>query len=314
MFQGRAYSNRIRCIFSAMPGALVKFVGKKERGGYSGAEFCSCGVEPLLVDARVSIHDRIITATIVNRCTRDDQVRELVLKFECDWSRSYAPFAEVTSDRIGRMHEFYDRVLFGPNSNRFVDQRASNMDLDPMLVIKDRVLAWMRAIDGEGPESPNPFGPAGEVPIEYATILVWRATWRHVFTFPWDVSHLLHQHTTVELREGQKMLKVGDSVTTSSGVSALYNRDSGIEIACVLTYVRDGKPVLDVIYHFMVLGQRLPENDCFEEGKSVSWMMELRTEADVQALLAKPWFRPVIERHGFHVGQSLLVELRREVK
>lgn len=310
---GKAYPNPVRRILSARPGATLKLIKAPGSSECRGAELYSGNrQDALLLDARISFDGRIITASIVNRCTRDEKTRGLVLKFVHDASRPFAPFVEVMHDRIDRMHEFYDRVLFGPVSNRTIDgARASHMDHDPINVAKDRVMAWLKAIDGEGLESPNPLGPNEEVPIEYSTILVWPASWRHFFTFPWDVSRLLHQHTTVELREGQTMLRAGDSVTLGTKVRALYNRDSGIEIGCVLTYVRDGQPVLDVIYHFMVLGQRLPDAECFEEENPTTWELELRTEADIQALLAKPWYHPVDNQSSIQVGKTLVFELQR---
>ncbi|KAH6996916.1 acyl transferase domain-containing protein [Ilyonectria destructans] len=308
---GRAYENPIRKIFAAMPGVMVRFLGKKGRG-YSAAEFYADAAQPLLVDARVSIEGNTITAVLVSRCTRDTKPLEYTFNFKYDESHTHAPIIEMTDDRTSRIVEFYRSHIFG-TSGEPVAPRSLVITHPPLLIEKEEFISWQRAVDGHGLDVLDHMGPAGEVPIEYTAIQVMYVNWRHLFTMDWDVSKLLHQYTMVRMREGQRMLSIGDELYPVSRVTALRNRDSGIEVRLHMIVERRGVPAIDLIYRFMLLGQRVPDSECFEHGDPATWEVNLRTEAGVQALLAKPWLRPSLDSEAFAVGKALRFEIRRDM-
>jgi (acyl-carrier-protein) S-malonyltransferase len=172
----------------------------------------------------------------------------------------------------------------------------------------------MRAVDGQELDAADPLGPNGEVPIEYATILTLMDQWRHLFTWDWDISKLLHQRTMVEMRDGHRMLAVGDEVRVTTQIRALHNRDSGIEVVFDVRYEREGARIMDCIQQIMMLGQRAAESDCSDSGEPTTWVLPLRSESDVQAIQAKPWFSLIDGNESLNVGQTLIFEIKRETR
>ncbi|PNY26529.1 fatty acid synthase [Tolypocladium capitatum] len=309
---GRAYENPVRRIFAARPGAVVRFPRRGDGVLAAEAELYGGSGQSAPVEATVSVDGDSINVVVFARCTRDAKVKELALRFEYDGSRPYAPLVQVTHDGTRRMCDFYQGVLLGDGGHA-LESRLHVMRHAPLAATREHVLAWMKAVDGQGLDAPQHIGPAGELPIEFITICVMSATWRHLLTWEWDLSRMLHRHTKVHMRPGRRMLSVGDRVTLTSRFGSLYNRDSGIEVGVEFTYERDGEVFADLTYAFMVLGQRVPESDCFERGVPATWAMPLRSEADVQAVLAKPWFRPVPGADPPRPGQTMVFELRRDV-
>ncbi|OQD96227.1 hypothetical protein PENVUL_c094G04583 [Penicillium vulpinum] len=307
----RAYENPVRRIFSARPGTLVRLL-EKTKDGYNGAEICDRTTG--LVDARLSSNGSTITAVILNRCSLGGHLRELSLQFVYDPSCSYAPIVEITEGRTQRILDFYHGVLFGPIMIRSKSVRPRFMQHSSLSVSKDHVLAWMRAVDGQELKTADPLGPNGEVPIEYATILTLMDQWRHLFTWDWDISRLLHQRTMVKMRDGHRMLSVGDEVKVTTQIRALHNRESGIEAVFDVRYEREGVIFMDCVQQIMMLGQRAAESDCYDSGEPTTWMLPLRSESDVQAILARPWFSLVAGQESLHVGQNLIFEIQRETR
>ncbi|KAJ5506175.1 Acyl transferase/acyl hydrolase/lysophospholipase [Penicillium expansum] len=308
---GQSYENPVRRIFSARPGILVRLL-EKAKDGYCGAEICDRATG--LVDARVSINGSTITAAILVRCSLGGHLRELSFQFLYDPSCSYAPIVEITEGRTQRILDFYHSVLFGPTMIRSKEVKPHFMQHSSLTVSKSHVLAWMRAVDGRELDAADPLGPNGEVPIEYATILTLMDQWRHLFTWDWDISKLLHQRTMVEMREGHRMLAVGDEVRVTTQIRALHNRDSGIEVVFDVKYEREGARIMDCIQQIMMLGQRAAESDCSDSGEPTTWILPLRSESDVQAIQAKPWFSFIDGNESLNVGQTLIFEIKRETR
>lgn len=312
---GRAYENPARLIFKAQQGAVVRFSGQTS-DGFSTAEMYVDGGQgneggP---DAKVSIDGTTITVLVFNPYTSDGKINEFVLKFEYDVSRPYAPITEEREGQGDRLTDFLGRVFFGPAglAGGRLPPTKSQIAVE---VTKDRLLEWMTATDGQGLDiqSPNHIGAAGEVPIEYSTILVMTLIWQLLLVRDWDVAKLLHRRTTISVKDGQRTIAIGDKFIVEWGLVGLHNTDSGIDAEFHMTFFRNGEEAIGLIYLFSVLNERVPDSQCFGTLGQSTWTLPLATEADVQVLLNKPWFKPTVSKETFQSGQTLELELVREL-
>lgn len=312
---GRAYENPARLIFKAQPGAIVRFSGKTI-DGYSTAEMYVGGGQgnASVADAKVSIDDTTITISVFNPYTLDGQINEFQLKFEYDISCPYSPVLEESKGQGDRLTDFLGRVLFG-SAGLPGGRLPPSVSQITVEVTRDRVLEWMTATSGEGLDiqSPNHLGVAGEVPIEYSTILVMTLMWQLLLVRDWDVSKLLHRRTTISVKEGQRTLAIGDKLNVEWGLVGLHNTDSGVNAEFRMTFFRNGEEAMGLVYLFSVLNERMPDSQCFGTLGHSTWILPLVTEADVQVLLSKPWFKPVVSTGAFRCGQTLELELAREL-
>ncbi|KAJ0122092.1 fatty acid synthase [Diaporthe amygdali] len=312
---GRAYENPARLVFKAQPGALVRFSGQT-KDGYSTAEMYvgqGQGKEGF-ADARVSIDGNNITILVFNPYTADGQINQFELKFDYDISRPHSPISEEREGQGDRLTDFLGRVFFGPGGLA-AGRLPPTMSQIAVEVTKERVLEWMTATDGVGLDiqSPNHIGAAGEVPIEYSTILVMTLIWQLLLVRDWDVAKLLHRRTTISVKDGQRTLAIGDKLTVEWGLVGLHNTDSGIDAEFHMTFFRGGEEAIGLIYLFSVLNERVPDSQCFGTLGHSTWTLPLATEADVQVLLNKSWFRPIVPEETFQSGQTLELELDREL-
>ncbi|KKY33263.1 putative fatty acid synthase [Diaporthe ampelina] len=312
---GRAYENPARLIFKAQPGALVRFFGKTS-DGFSTAEMYVGGGQGKegAADAKVSIDGTTITILVFNPYTSDGQINEFVLKFQYDVSRPYAPITEEREGQGDRLTDFLGRVFFGP-AGLAGGRLPPTMSQISVEVTKDRVLEWMTATDGQGLDiqSPNHLGASGEVPIEYSTILVMTLIWQLLLVRDWDVAKLLHRRTTISVKEGRRTIAIGDKFNVEWGLVGLHNTDSGIDAEFHMTFFRNGEEAIGLIYLFSVLNERVTDSQCFGTLGHSTWTLPLATEADVQVLLNKPWFKPTVSKETFQCGQTLELELVREL-
>lgn len=312
---GRAYENPARLIFKAQPGALVRFSGQTS-DGFSTAEMYVGGGQGKegTADARVSIDGTVIAVLVFNPYTSDGKINEFVLKFDYDVSRPYAPITEEREGQGDRLTDFLGRVFFGP-AGLAGGRLPPTMSQIAVEVTKDRVLEWMTATDGQGLDiqSPKHLGTGGEVPIEYSTILVMTLIWQLLLVRDWDVAKLLHRRTTISVKDGQRTIAIGDKFNVEWGLVGLHNTDSGIDAEFHMTFFRNGEEAIGLIYLFSVLNERVPDSQCFGTLGHSTWTLPLPTDADVQVLLNKPWFKPVVSKESFHSGQTLELELVREL-
>lgn len=312
---GRAYENPARLIFKAQPGALVRFSGQTS-DGYSTAEIYVGGAQGKEggADARVSIDGTDITILIFNPYTADGQMTEFELKFKYDISRPYSPVLEEQEGQSDRLTDFLRRVFFGP-AGLAGGRSPPNKSQISLEVTKDHVLEWMTATDGQGLDiqSPNHLGTAGEVPIEYSTILIMTLSWQVLLSRDWDIAKLLHRRTIISVKEGQRTLAIGDKLNVEWGLVGLHNTDSGIEAEFHTTFFRNGKEAMNLVYFFYVLNGQVPESQCFGNLGHSTWTLPLATDTDVQVLLNKSWFHPTVSKDTFQSGQTLELDLVREL-
>lgn len=312
---GRAYENPARLIFKALPGALVRFSGKTS-DGFSTAEMYVGGGQGTEgnSDAKVSINDTTITVLVFNPFTANGKISEFVLKFNYDTSRPYAQISEEREGQGDRLTDFLGRVFFGPGGLA-AGRLPPTQSQIAVEITKNRLLEWMTATDGQGLDiqSPNHIGANGEVPIEYSTILVMTLIWQLLLVRDWDVAKLLHRRTMISVKDGQRTLAIGDKFNVTWGLVGLHNTDSGIDAEFHMTFFRNGEEAIGLIYLFSVLNERVPESQCFGTLGQSTWTLPLATEADVQVLLNKSWFKPAVSKETFHSGQTLELELVREL-
>lgn len=312
---GRAYENPARLIFKAQPGALVRFSGPTS-GGYSTAEmYVGDGQgKDDVADAKVWIEGTTITILVPNPYTADSQISEFQLKFAYDMSRPHLPIVEEAEGQGDRLTDFLGRVFFGPAglAGGRLPPTVSHIEVE---VTKERVLEWMTATDGQGLDiqTPNHLGADGEVPIEYSTILVMTLIWQLLLVRDWDVAKLLHRRTTISVKEGQRTLAIGDKFNVEWGLVGLHNTDSGIDAEFHMTFFRNGEEAIGLIYLFSVLNERVPDSQCFGNLGHSTWTLPLASEADIEVLLSKPWFQPVVSKDAFQSVSSLEFDLVREL-
>jgi fatty acid synthase subunit beta len=310
----RAYENPTRLIFKAQPGVLVRFSGQTT-DGFSTAEMYVGGGQGKdgSADVKLSIDDTTITVLVFNPYTADGNISEFVLKFTYDISHPYAPISEQQEGQRDRLTDFLKRVFFGPDP-RAADVPPTTTKLE-FEVTKDLVLEWMTATDGQGLDiqSPNHLGANGEVPIEYSTILGMTLSWQLLLAGNWDVSRLLHRRTIISVKEGQRTLAIGDKLNVEWGLVGRHNTESGVDAEFRMTFFRNGEEAIGLVYLFSVLNERFTDEECFGTLGSSTWTLPLATEADIQILLSKSWFKPSVAKETFQCGQELEIELVREL-
>ncbi|KAI1746872.1 acyl transferase domain-containing protein [Xylaria castorea] len=252
----RAYENLIRRLFAARPGVLVRVSNKNVNGGYARAEICDN-----IDNARIWINVSTITVTINSCYTVDKMQQEYVLKFAYNEFCPYAPLFKITLGRQDRVRNFYWLTLFGGLKKPEVS--------NPIHIIH-----------------PLP------VPLEFASILAIEVTWHHLLRWGLDVSKLLYRHTAATLREGQKMLSVGDSVTMRSQMTSYFNGKSSPEASFRTTVTRNGTDFIDMV----------ADSQCFRATDPTRLLLHLDGVADTQMLRVRPWFRPVA---GIRTGEDV---------
>lgn len=312
---GRAYENPARLIFKAQPGVLMRFSGQTS-DGFSITEMYVNGGQGKegSADAKVSIDGTAITILIFNPYTSDGNTNEFVLKFDYDTSRPYAPITEEQEGQGDRLTDFLGRVFFGPSglAGGRLPPAKSRIAVE---CTKDGVLEWMTATDGQGLDiqSPNHLGPGGEVPIEYSTIMVMTLNWQLLLARDWDVAKLLHVRTTISVKDGQRGIAIGDKFDVEWGLVGFHNTDSGVDAEFHMTFFRDGEEAVHLIYLASVFHEHAKDSQCFGNLGQSAWSLPLATDADVQVLLNKPWFKPTVSTETFQSGQTLEFELIREL-
>lgn len=312
---GRAYENPARLIFKAQPGALVRFSGQTS-DGYSTAEIYVVdkqGKEDI-AEAKISIEGTEIKILVPNPYTSDSQISEFLLKFEYDTSSPYLPILKESQGQGDRLTDFLGRVFFGPAglAGGRLPPTLSHIEVE---VTKDGVLEWMTATDGQGVDiqTLNHLGVDGEVPIEYSTLLIMTLTWQLLLVRGWDLAKLLHRRTTISVKEGQRTLAIGDKFNVEWALVGVHNTDSGIDAEFHMTFFRNGQEAIGLVYLFSILNERVPDSECFGNLGHNTWALPLATEADVEVLLSKAWFHPVVSKDCFQSIQSVELDLVREL-
>lgn len=299
---GRATPNPIGNLFAAYPGATVDFSSPIQSQGASVARY-RCGT----ANARLTVAGNDIALEIRSDCTQDRQPAAYTLHFNYD--EGLSSIVPVGEGSLTRLHDFYTRCLFGRNSVKSL--RTNPMDRGSVVVSRNEVDAWLRAVIGGDSPSADGHSLSTAVPIEYGTIM-GSLSWGQVFKLPWDVSKLLHMHTAVRVGERQAPLQIGDQVAMHIEKTSVRQRDSGVEAHFHMTFHRNSELMMDLDYSFVVLNQEVPASQCFETEQESQWTMVLRTDIDKQALLCKSWIHPVCSS-DIPTGQKLRWNLRREV-
>ncbi|KAL3469429.1 acyl transferase domain-containing protein [Aspergillus californicus] len=234
----------------------------------------------------------------------------LRLFYQFDGTRTTFGLSEVMNRRNERIRSFYSSLWFGTDGDSKEAIEATFHG--PQMTLTQDMLDSLAVTVGSAFPDYRRITPDTDIlPISVGVVIAWE-----VISRPLTLSHidgdllrLVHRSNTFEYRRGAAPLRLGETVSSSSSVQAIYE-DSGSKVVVVEAHIlRAGEPVLTVTSTFLF---RCSSNQkCtpgFRRVKERQWSYYVASEFEENILCSREWF--CLGDPGLSlVGKSIIFEL-----
>lgn len=245
-----------------------------------------------VIKARLQEKDKILVECIFNNTLIHDQ-STLKLVFSYHPEERFAPIREVLDGRLDEVTRFYRRIWFGDEQLDLDAPLTQQFTGEELTITREAVIDFVRAIGDDREAYVNHPDKTLFAPLDFGIVVAWKALLKPIFlrTIGGNILNLVHLSNKFELVSGASPLKAGDTVTTSSRLTAVRIQDAGKVVEVHAVIARDEVPVMEVTSQFMYRGRYTDFETTFERKVEKPMRVHLKSEKDVQILKSKSWFR-----------------------
>ncbi|KAI1081992.1 fatty acid synthase beta subunit [Whalleya microplaca] len=263
------------------------------------------------------ITDNVIPMHLLEHRTVLDKPVALPLIFTYHPEAGYAPIREDMTSRNERIKDFYYNIWFG---NRHVDHSETvlstgRFDGGTASVSSAMIREFARAVDNHAEAYIDRSGRDVLAPMDFAIVIGWKALLKPLlYAIDGDLLKLVHLSNRFRMVPGAALFRKGDSLSTSSEITAVVNRDSGQMVEVCGTITRDdGRPMMQVTSQFFYRGSYANFDKTFQRKVEERFRVLLKTAKDVAILKAKKWFK--LEKSDTELlGNSIVFKLQTSTK
>ncbi len=219
-------------------------------------------------------------------------VHELVYYYNDSSGQGYAPIHEVMAGRAQRIKDFYRGLMFeGELSGLGIETPFTNT----YTVTDADIRQMFRAVNNDPKASPQK-GADGRLraPLNVGIKVIWESFFKTLFPeeIDADIFKLLHQSAGLEMLTSDTYFYSGDSFDVSIAINEIENTVGGKRIRVSGTVTRNGEPVAKTAQEVFIRGNYSREELSLYRRETVTETVKLESEADVQTLLKRSWFKP----------------------
>ncbi|KFY15817.1 hypothetical protein V492_01746 [Pseudogymnoascus sp. VKM F-4246] len=205
----------------------------------------------------------------------------------------YGPIREISNGLLDEVSEFYRSVWFGDQQLNFDAQLTQEFSGESMTITREAISSFLQAT---GSSCETYLGHASQelpAPVDFGIVIAWKALLKPIFLrqIGGNILKLVHLSNKFKYVNGAYSLRAGDTVATSSRITAVRIQDAGkmVEVLAVIT--KDGSPVMEVVTQFLYRGKYTDFETTFERKVEVPMQVHLSSQKDVEILKSKPWFQ-----------------------
>ncbi|TAQ84673.1 hypothetical protein B7494_g7011 [Chlorociboria aeruginascens] len=296
IFQGQyRRPNPVRKAMAPRHGHAIS-VRYSERGKISSISMNSPKTElrPSRTLLEMSCSDESQVSVILfepNPCGKTDIALEF--KFIYSPQSTSCPLIEEMEYRNQRIKEFYGNLWLGHYSSTLADRSIhGTFSSDKITVTREMVQDFMTVI-GSSDSSQSIQESIGDcVPLDFCVVVAWDVLIKPLLItdIDGDLLSLLHQSNRFEYSAAAQPIQIGDTLETTSRISAVTIQPSGKLIEVLAEIRREKKRVVTVTSVFFIQGSFFDFENTFryteEPGMEIS-VIDERMEA---LLLSRGWF------------------------
>ncbi|KAL4974120.1 acyl transferase domain-containing protein [Aspergillus desertorum] len=216
--------------------------------------------------------------------------------------------SEVVEKRNERIKSFYRLLWFDHDCD--ADQSLNDTFHGPEMTLTEELLDEYNATIGPAFSDHRQMVPNTHVlPISLGIIIAWDVICRPL-TLPeigGDLLRLVHRSNTFEYCSDAYLL-LGDVVSSTSEVQAVYDDDGGRVVIVEAQILRSRVPIMTVTSTFLFRGSKDKTVPAFQRVKEQKWAYDVTSRLEESVLLSRKWFRPCDPSQTL-VGKSLIFDL-----
>nr|AGN71614.1 fatty acid synthase beta subunit [Monascus pilosus] len=242
-----------------------------------------------------------------------DEMVSLPLKFQYDLGMIPFGISEVIEGRNERIKSFYSKVWFGEDICSVMNAR-SVFHGSEMALTEAMHRDLLSTVSLAYPHSETALSGVDVFPISVGMFPVWDAMARPLVVndIDGDLLRLVHESNTFEYCEDSTPLRVGDVVSSTAAVRAVYIEDAGKHVVVEASIERSGRPVMKVVSTFLFKGIFNDWNSTFKTNKEPEMVLNIQSDLDELVLRDRGWLL-LHDPSQSLVGCSLLFRLETRV-
>lgn len=205
----------------------------------------------------------------------------------------YGPISVISDSLLDEVSEFYRNIWFGDQQLDFDAQLTQDFSGGTMTITREAISSFLEATSSSCETYLNRANQELPAPLDFGIVIAWKALLKPIFLrkIGGNILKLVHLSNKFKRVDGACTLRAGDTVATSSRITAVRIQDAGkvVEVLAVIT--KDGSPVMEVTSQFLYRGNYTDFETTFERNVEVPMQVHLSSRKEVEILKSKPWFQ-----------------------
>ncbi|KAJ5151391.1 fatty acid synthase beta subunit [Penicillium canariense] len=214
----------------------------------------------------------------------------LNLRMQC--SAGQRSLHDLTPTQGTNMRHFYASCWSLDKEPFVADVITTEFSTGPTILTSQLVTDYVSLISRAKGNHAGTYGALSEAPLDLGIVIAWKVLSRPLLIpdLGGDLSRLLHLSNTFEMMPDAEPLRVGDSLETSSRITAVTIKPQGklVEVTAVIN--RTGRPVMRITSEFLMQGQFPKDHLNFQYSEAEEWTLSLNSPKLVALLRSRKWF------------------------
>ncbi|KAJ1997552.1 fatty acid synthase alpha subunit Lsd1, partial [Coemansia thaxteri] len=197
------------------------------------------------------------------------------------------------TDHTRRLHaETWTNNADAPSVFEDYTDPDAQLHSDDFIITKDHVSSFCRTVGKHLQHYLQAVGAGLRAPMEYLFFSCTPSILRILSSTAFGDGQLetVHLYHKIQLADGAAPLMVGDSVSSSLSISEIFNTGSGKQITVLGSLRCRGEVIAHMETAFFGRNRFTPIEKAFQREHEQRFTIQLGTESDVAALMAKEWF------------------------
>lgn len=205
----------------------------------------------------------------------------------------YAPIREISGGLVDQVSEFYRILWFGTEKLDFDAQTIQDFSGETITITREAISSFLQATGSSCETYLNDTNQQLPAPLDFSIVIAWKALLKPIFLrqIGGNILKLVHLSNKFKRVDGAATLRAGDTVSTSSRITAVRIQDAGKAVEVLAIITKDGHPVTEVTSSFLYRGKYTDFETTFERKAEVPMEVQLVSRKDVAILRSKPWFQ-----------------------
>ncbi|KUL87287.1 hypothetical protein ZTR_03300 [Talaromyces verruculosus] len=241
----------------------------------------------------------------------------LRLTFSYHPDAMYAPIREISDGLIDEVSEFYRSLWFGSQQIDFDAQPTQDFSGETITITREAISSFLQATGSSCEAYLSRAHQELPAPLDFGIVIAWKALLKPIFLrqIGGNILKLVHLSNKFKRMDGAVTLRAGDTVTTSSRITAVRIQDAGKAVEVLAVITKDGRPVMEVVSSFLYRGKYTDFETTFERKVEAPMEVQLSSRKDVAILRSKAWFH-FTKLDSELLGRTLIfrLETRTQVK